>query len=225
MSYIYETHMHTKEGSACARTYAKDYVKAYKDKGYSGIIVTDHFFNGNSCVPRELPWKERVELLCRGYESAAEEGYKQDFQVFFGWEAGFWGTEFLIYGLDKQWLIDHDDILEWSVEEQYEHVSRDGGMVIHAHPFREAFYIPETRLYPDYIDGVEAVNLGNNTLDPIYNTKAIEYAKKYNFPMTGGSDIHALPAMDGGMEFDHKLENIQDYIRAVKNHEGKVRGM
>jgi len=104
-------------------------------------------------------------------------------------------------------------------------VSNDGGMVIHAHPFREAFYIPEVRLYPEHIDGVEAVNLGNNTLDPTYNVKAIEYAKKHNFPMTGGSDIHALPAMDGGMEFDHKLEDIFDYIKAVKNHEGKVRGM
>lgn len=54
MGYIYETHLHTIEGSACGHVYGKDYITIMKDRGYSGIIVTDHFFNGNSAVPREL---------------------------------------------------------------------------------------------------------------------------------------------------------------------------
>ena len=45
--YIYETHLHTSEGSACGRSKAADIVHAYKAAGYTGIIITDHFFYGN----------------------------------------------------------------------------------------------------------------------------------------------------------------------------------
>ena len=64
--YKYETHLHTAEGSACATTSAVDMVKAHKEAGYDGIFITDHFFNGNSAVPRELPWADRIELYCKG---------------------------------------------------------------------------------------------------------------------------------------------------------------
>ncbi len=225
MSYRYETHLHTREASACARVYAREYIKAYKDSGYSGIIVTDHFFNGNTAIPAGLPWKERVNLFCEGYERAAEEGYKENFHVFFGWESCFLGTEFLIYGLDKEWLIGHQDILSWSVEEQYERVCKDGGMVIHAHPFRKAPYIDEIRLYPECVDGVEVYNTSNDRLDIRFNKRAYEYAKEYNLPMTGGSDIHWLPTVNGGMEFDCELKSIQDFIYAVKNRKGKILGL
>ena len=97
--YRYETHLHTKEASACARTLAKDYIKAYKDAGYAGIIVTDHFFNGNTAVPRNLPWKERVKLFCNGYENAAEEGYKENFHVFLDGRQDFAELSFLYMGL------------------------------------------------------------------------------------------------------------------------------
>ena len=70
MQYLYETHLHTVEASACGKTPGKDYIDFMMAKGYAGIIVTDHFFNGNSCVPKDLPWEERVELYCLGYEHA-----------------------------------------------------------------------------------------------------------------------------------------------------------
>ena len=53
--YLYETHMHTKEGSACGRDNAADIVRAYKEAGYAGVIVTDHFFGGNTAIDRSLP--------------------------------------------------------------------------------------------------------------------------------------------------------------------------
>ena len=43
------------------------------DKGYNGIIVTDHFFNGNTCVPEYLPWKERVDMFT--YDCGKVETY------------------------------------------------------------------------------------------------------------------------------------------------------
>ncbi|MDE5859801.1 MAG: histidinol-phosphatase, partial [Oscillospiraceae bacterium] len=67
-TFKFDAHVHTSEGSACAYTTGAEMADAYKEKGYSGIVITDHFFNGNSAVPRDLPWEERIALLCKGYE-------------------------------------------------------------------------------------------------------------------------------------------------------------
>ena len=43
MSYIYETHLHTTAASACARSAGSEYISFYKNLGFDGIFVTDHF--------------------------------------------------------------------------------------------------------------------------------------------------------------------------------------
>ena len=68
--YKYETHLHTKECSLCATASGAYQAEAYKDAGYTGIIITDHFFRGNTNVRRDLPWEERIDLFCKGYENA-----------------------------------------------------------------------------------------------------------------------------------------------------------
>ncbi len=47
MSFLYETHLHTCQGSACGVTPGREYPKRFQDLGYDGIFVTDHFFQGN----------------------------------------------------------------------------------------------------------------------------------------------------------------------------------
>jgi histidinol phosphatase-like PHP family hydrolase len=213
--YRYETHLHTREASACAICSGAEQARYYKAAGYAGIIVTDHFFNGNSSVPRELVWEERIDLFCKGYENAKAEGDKIGLSVFFGWEAGFKGTEFLIYGLDKAWLKSHPDILAWSVEEQYRRVHEDGGYVVHAHPFRVRPYIKEVRLYPDYVDAVEAINVGHRNEE--FDRQAAVYAKKHKLPVTAGTDAHGFENMHSGLAFHHKIEDIGGFIESIKS--------
>ena len=218
MIYRYETHLHTSEASACAGSSGAEQAQWYHDNGFAGIIVTDHFFNGNSCVPRDLPWEEKARLFCLGYEHAKEKGDEIGLDVFFGWEAGYYGTEFLIYGLSTDWLISHKDIDRWSIEKQFARVKADGGMVIQAHPFREAPYIPKIRLYPDYCDGVEGYNHGNERIGGgRFNEMAYEYAARYNFPTTRGSDSHHVGDGRASTDFDYKLNSIQDFIDGVMN--------
>ncbi|HWT27840.1 MAG TPA: PHP domain-containing protein [Mobilitalea sp.] len=213
--YQYETHLHTKEASACALLTGAEHVRLYKEAGYDGIIVTDHFFNGNSCIPEDLPWEERVELFCKGYENAKEEGDRIGLSVFFGWEANYDGAEFLIYGLDKEWLKQHPDMLSWSIEEQYAKVHEAGGFVVHAHPYRERPYISEVRLFPESIDAVEVVNIGNRNEE--FDKKAACYAKKLKLPTMAGTDAHGFENCHSGMAFNHRVEDINDFIEAVKS--------
>ena len=41
---------------------------------------------------------------------------------------------------------------------QLKYIRKNGGFVVHAHPFREADYIDHIRLYPNCIDGVKVIN-------------------------------------------------------------------
>ena len=72
MPYRYETHMHTCFSSACGVSTGAEHARFYKDTGYTGIIITDHFYGGNCAVDRSLPWPEFVDRFCVGYEDATE---------------------------------------------------------------------------------------------------------------------------------------------------------
>jgi predicted metal-dependent phosphoesterase TrpH len=217
--YLYDTHVHTSEASACATGSGAEMVRAFASLGYSGIIVTDHFFNGNTAIPAWLPWEARVERFCRGYENALEEGRKIGLDVFFGWEYTFFGTDFLTYGLDKEFLFDHPDILKWPLRQYLKTVRESGGFISHAHPFRQAFYISEIRLFPDEVDAVEVYNASH--VNPGFNEQALAYAKKHGLLQTSGSDAHHEDMiMGGGMAFSNRLSSINDFISTVRSGEG-----
>lgn len=220
--YIYETHLHTSTASACGKSKGNEYISLYKELGFSGIFVTDHFFNGNCGVPKNLSWKERINLFCKGYEEAKEEGDKQGFSVFFGWECNFNGDEFLVYGLDKEWLLDNPDMLSWDHITHYNKINEAGGLVVQAHPFRERDYLSEVYLHPFQCDAWE---VGNSFNTPEQNALAYRYAQKHNIVMTAGSDIHLArnygKERHFGVAFDTPLTSAKDYadrIKSAKEH-------
>ena len=218
MAFLYETHLHTREGSSCGVTRGRDYVQKYQDLGYTGIIITDHFYNGNCVADRNLPWEKWVHEFCRGYEHAHEEGERRGLDVFFGWEESFDGDDYLVYGLGKEWLLEHPEACGWTRKEQFDEVTRYGGCVVHAHPFRHCYYLNQVRLFPELVNAVEAANCGN---DRIADVLAWAYAKKYKVPITAGSDIHYAgdirPNTIFGVYLENRMKSITDYVSTIKN--------
>lgn len=216
MKYRYETHMHTAEGSRCARAFAEEQVRFYKEQGYSGICITDHFLGGNTTVPAELNWKKKIEMFCEGWEKAKELGDKLGLQVFFGWEFANEGTDFLTYGLDKAWLLENDNIDKMSISNYLEYVRRQGAFVAHAHPFREDFYIPRIQLMPRQVDAVEIINANRKDFE---NELAAQYAKNYGLPALAGSDNHTAGKQKrlAGIETDEPIRDDADFLRVLKS--------
>lgn len=212
--YKYETHLHTKYASACASATGREQAIGYKNAGYTGIIITDHFFRGNSCIPKNLPWETRINMFCKGYEEAKKIGDQIGLQVFFGWEETFEGQDFLVYGLDKEWMLKHPEMEHWTIREQYETVNQNGGMVIHAHPFRDRPYIPKIRLFPKLVNGVEGYNACNYEDE---NRQAFLYAKQYELPITAGADSHHPDIIPCGIQVEKKFDSIDDYVQLIKN--------
>ena len=213
MDYIYETHSHTVEASACAGALGKDYIAYMMEKGYSGMVITDHFFNGNSCIPRELPWEEWIAGYCAGYEHAKEAAEGTGFTVLFGVEYNFQGDEYLLYGIDKAWLLSHPDMLNYTRQQLYEEVHKAGGIMVQAHPYRERNYIQAIHLAPSACDGIESYNAANKDYQ---NALAYQYAKQRNLPMTGGSDIHHLhDGVLGGVRASRPLTKMEAFMEAL----------
>lgn len=236
--FLYETHLHTYQGSGCGRSSGKEHAQYYKELGYTGIVVTDHFFGGNTGPDREQPWRDYVEEFCSGYEDAKAEGDRIGLDVFFGWEQGMKhdtnglrflpdGTqvaepenhddEYLIYGPDKAWLLAHEEIRDCSRARQLQLIHEAGGCVVQAHPFRWRGYMKRVRLALGYCDAVEAANAGNFPLSDLY---AWNYAKEYGLPVTAGSDNHDSSQTDkvryavGTQERVSDIRQLAQMIRA-----------
>ena len=226
--YLYETHMHTNVGSRCGISSPEEQVMAAKEKGYTGVFITEHNWGGNTAIDRSLPWEEYIHQFCESYRQAKACGDKIGLQVFFAMEAGHnRGSDLLLYGIDEEWLLKHPELKEATVEEQYKLIKEAGGMVIHAHPFREAVYLKDIRLYPKWVDGIEVFN-GTHGIPlkgeghPEYDEEAFAYAKAHHFPMTAGSDAHAVISLRSGVAFRQKLQSPIDYIDAILNRKDYI---
>ncbi len=212
--FRYETHMHTCQGSACGSSTGAEHARFYKERGYQGIFITDHFFGGNTAAPRSGRWKDRVNWYCSGFEDAWNEGQKIGLDVFFGIEQNFNGDEYLIYGLDKQFLLDHPEMEHWSRWEQYEQVHAAGGCVIQAHPFRMRGYLSAIRICDRYVDGIEVANAGNTPAQDAYSAR---YAKARGLYTIAGSDNHR--SREGsvlyGVGLDHPIASAAEWAQHI----------
>lgn len=199
--------------------------EACKKAGYSGIVVTDHAWGGNTSVDRSLPWREWVFEFAKGYEDAKRWGDANDLLVMFGYESGYQGTEFLIFGTTPEFLADHPELKDADIPEQYRIIHEGGGVVIQAHPYRKEDYIPEVRLFPKDVDGAETVNATHSSHlsvshnNPEWDVMAISYARENSLIMTAGSDVHNVTIFGGGILTSEKLHNSSDLCRLLLSDE------
>lgn len=230
--YRYETHCHTSPVSQCGKASVEDTVEFYKKIGYDGIFITNHFLDGNiNPVVREMPYAEQIDYYFSDYEKAAELGERIGIRVFPGVELSYKGTDFLIYGLEKEWYKAHPEIMGMKKTEELPYLMEAGALVIQAHPYREAFYIDHIRLFPRSVHGVEVINSSqawdNNEITEIY-------AKQYGLLETCGSDNHwgsevfaklrekGYRPEIAGMSSDTPLDSVQDFIALVRSGSMKM---
>ena len=210
--------MHTSEVSRCGACTATEMINAYAEKGYTGLIITDHFVNGNSTCPRKANWEERMTCFYEGYKNAKREGDKLGLDVFFGWEFNYHseGDDLLTFGPDFEFLLNNPDITSYSLDEYSEKVHNAGGYIIHAHPFREASYIskaPSPSKAPN-VDGIEVYNGSEHVNN---NEKALCFAIENNLKQFAGSDAHHISGIDTGIYLPYRTKTIQEFIQCIKN--------
>ena len=139
--FYYELHAHTCVSSLCSIVEPEEYIKFYMDRGYSGMVVTDHFYYGNTAINRKLPWDVFIDEYCKSFERVKAEGDKHGFTVFFGFEQKFMdgNDEYIVLGISPEWLKAHPEIRDMKREPLFKTVRQAGGFVIQAHPFRVCY--------------------------------------------------------------------------------------
>ncbi|MBQ8161795.1 MAG: hypothetical protein IJ083_13770 [Clostridia bacterium] len=168
-------------------------------------------------MPRDLPWSEWAKRFHAGFEDVWNEGQKVGLDVFFGWEQCYADDEYLVYGLDLNWLIQHPEIATCTRQRQLELIHEGGGCVIQAHPFRFRAYNRYVRLGLRFCDGIEAANKGNVARWDVY---ARHMGLMYRKVMTAGSDNHDSTRIGPnedvfGVALEKKLSCGQDYARVI----------
>jgi hypothetical protein len=93
-------------------------------------------------------------------------------------------------------------------------------VVIQAHPYREASYIPNPGPLPlDLVDGIEIYNFGNSNNE--MNIKAMELAKANSHLITtSGADAHWVENIPyGGIVTKKRIRTAKELADTLKNKE------
>ena len=185
--------MHEKRYSLDSTLALEEIVEIAKKRGLDAICITDH----DSMGLREY---------------AEEYSKKTGFPIFVGIEYFSLQGDILAFG------IDHYPEDRISAQEFIDYVHEQGGVVVSAHPFRHNRRGLEG--YLDILKGVDAIEILNGSTLPDATMMAVQYAKKYGFAITGGSDCH-YPDKVGicATYFPNEIKTMDDLISAIRNRE------
>jgi len=213
--YKYETHLHSFPVSACARAEIDEVLAFYKKMEYDGVFITNHFLDGNINIDKSKSYEEQIEFYFSDYEKGVQIGKNIGLKVFCGVELSYGGTDFLIYGLDKEWFLAHPEIMEMKKSEELAFMMENGALVIQAHPYREASYIDHIRLFPRHVHGVEIINACRTDEE---NGMAKIYAEHYDLIKFAGSDNYSASKQKklAGICCEEPICSVEDFISKVK---------
>lgn len=212
-----ETHCHTMNSSLrCGKVEAGEIIRDYAKAGYKQLVVTDHYYERlwNRDEFAGLSWEESVDIHLRGYKAAREAGEKEGVNVLYATEIQFEGYEpydFLIYGMDEEYLKRHPRLHKQSPEQFYETCRKEGFLMIHAHPYRKA----EHPYLPVCYDGVEVFN--GHPRHNSHNQTAFHFALDHNLIAWSGTDYHQKQDCGrGGLMVPPEIDSIPKLLQYVK---------
>ncbi len=215
MKYKYELHLHTGAVSRCAAIEPEKAVELYKEKGYDGIVVTDHY-SVQTFFDRHLfaPQKD-TDFFLEGYRRALKAA-GEDFTVLPGMELRFYGNgnDYLVYGITPEFLSENGNLMTYYSRRFHELCRKNNMIFVQAHPFRPYIF----RTNPKYLDGCEVYNAKNR--DSGINEKAQKWAEENSMPVRiGGSDFHRESQIDNisGIITEEKIKTNEDLIRILRS--------
>ena len=208
--YKYETHLHTLPVSKCSVADSESSLKFYKDIGYDGVFVSNHFSLKKIGVDG-VTYEQVINEFFDDVETSKEIGRRIGLKVFSGLELGNHGADFLIYGVGREFFLQNSDFADIDILDKLARVKDAGGLIIHAHPFRQPKRARAISIYPFHVEGVEVYNANREGQRPELATM---YAKSYELREFAGTDNHQAgkhPIL-AGMQSETPVVDEADFI-------------
>ena len=202
---IIDLHNHTYPKSDDSFISPDELIIKAKDIGLDGICLTEHdFFWTNDDI--ELLSSKHNFLVLPGVELNTDAGHVLAF-----------GLEHYIFGMHKpEFLVDV--------------VSKEGGALIAAHPYRRRFLEEPARVFEQRqrmmdsalretllhkCDAIESVNGRGSTAE---NAFSEELACMLHKPITGGSDAHKLDQVGTAATiFQNNVNGVSDLVKEIRD--------
>lgn len=215
MKYLYEMHTHTSEVSHCGSISAAETVKLYSEKGYNGLVVTDHFYKPRKEAEplTKSEWNNFIDKHLLGYQEAKNAAPK-GFSVLLGLEIRFNVTDndYLVYGVSEELLRKNIGLYNTTPRKFKKFCDEHDLMFYQAHPFRNYMSITP----PAYLHGIETGNY--NQRHDSRNDIAELWAEKYQLRKLSGSDFHEYEDLAlGGIYTDVPIENNDDLVKILES--------
>ena len=216
MKFKTELHCHSTV-SRCGKVEPEALVEMYVNAGYHTLVLTDHineqtFSPANTRYTGGEDWQEKIDFFLTGYERA-KAAAKGRLHVLWAVEVCRAGTrsDFLVYGLDEQFLRANPDICEGKDDEFFPRLRKSEAMIFQAHPFRNNITITK----PDLLDGVEVYNA--HPRQASRNDFAELWAERFHLRGISGSDLHyAEYAPGGGILTDAPITTIEELLAVLR---------
>ena len=214
--FKYEMHVHSLPSGGGEDI--EEHIRALIEKGYAGMVITNHFINGDTVIDRALSWEAFVSVYREDYERGKRLADALDFDLLFGIEEHIGqGREILIYGVSPDFLEKNPILRSCELSQYVRLVHEAGGLVFQAHPYRARYYIsnPNPVDELDLLDGIEVYNAAN---EPEENEKAALLAKKKHLRCTAGSDGHSTRSVGrAGIATKERITTNERLVEILKN--------
>ena len=217
---LFELHAHTSECDLAAHASGAELVRIYHAAGYSGMVITDHYFaHFYKWFADELADKSHREIMARrlkGYYAARNEGERLGFTVLPGAEVRFdrspYGiNDFLVLGCDEEFFLTSPRLNELTSLDELNALLPEEACVVLAHPFR----VNMTVMDPAPLFGIEA---HNGLTESFRNQMAENYARRLGKALTAGSDCHHRDhACRGGIETPRLIRTPRDLTDVLRS--------
>ncbi len=201
-----DMHCHTKEGSIDGKVPIEMYISLLKEKGFGGMVVTDHdSYNGYRY------WRDHIKGQTH-----------TDFKVFKGIEYDTSGGGHVIVILPEDVKLKLLELRGLPLNILASAVHSHGGILGPAHPGGDKYLaLIKTRAYkrdPRIVKRFDFVETFNACESEESNALAVKLAAKYGKPGTGGSDAHRADCV--GLAYTEIPDDVateSDLIACIKN--------
>ena len=202
----FDMHCHTKEGSMDGKVSIEEYVEKLKEKGFGGMLITDH---------NSYKGYRKFKKTCEGKRS-------NDFVVLKGIEYDTIDAGHILIVMPENVRLRVLELRGLPIRMLIDIVHKNGGILGPAHPCGERYLsiikTKRKKSKAELMRKFDFVETFNACEDEMSNRAAATLAQSYEKPGFGGSDSHKIDCVGTAYtELPDDIKKETDLIEYVKS--------